>query len=83
MFDSGVCCKEKWDVSLFGVKGLNFLRFFITTLLFKNAKFCFVIPDFQAFLRHCGTQGTLKKLEDHMAHPTEEQNVGTSSTSVN
>nr|XP_058968608.1 small ribosomal subunit protein mS22-like [Pocillopora verrucosa] len=37
----------------------------------------------RAFLRHCGTQGTLKKLEDHMAHPTEEQNVGTSSTSVN
>ena len=57
--------------------------FLITILLFKNAKFCFVIPDFQAFLRNCGTQGTLKKLEDHMAHPTEEKNVGTSSTSVN
>ena len=43
----------------------------------------FVVPDFQAFLREYATQEMLKKLEDHMEHLTEEQNMGTSSNSVN
>ncbi|XP_022793485.1 28S ribosomal protein S22, mitochondrial-like [Stylophora pistillata] len=37
----------------------------------------------RAFLRECATQEMLKKLEDHMEHLTEEQNMGTSSNSVN
>ena len=44
MFDPGVCCKEKWDVSLFGVKGLNFPQIFYNNFTVQECKVLFCYP---------------------------------------
>ena len=46
MFDSGECCKEKWDVSLFGVKGLNFPQIFYNNFTVQECKVLFCYPLF-------------------------------------